>query len=431
MKTRQTAGEASRAAPRIVQLEPGNMLARFGTFASFRVPAYRIYYGCMLGHWFAWSMQQVVRALLMFRLTGSGTTIGGLALASALPTLSLSLLGGAIGDSVQKKFILVIGRGVLALNALAISFALYSGFLSRSHPDSWWLLIVSAAIEGATNGFVLPTNISIVPELVGEDLIMNGLSLAVLGGNVFQLIGPTVGGFLIDAHGFLPVYFFMSCLFVSDAVMSTLLPRRSPMAPRKTKPLRDAMDGILYLRTNPTILLLVIFAVCHIVSGLPFMQLLPVFTERVLKVTASKLGLLTSAAGVGALIGSLVIASLPRKNRGILVLASGMIMGVPILIFVSSHSWLLCLLLMPFIGLGPAMHASLTSTLVQTYVEPDYRSRMQGLVTMAGGLASFGTLLGGLLTDVIGVRLAVASEALFLTLVAAMLMGWSRLPSLE
>ena len=191
------------------------------------------------------------------------------------------------------------------------------------------------------------------------------------------------------------------------------------------------MDGILYLRTNPTILLLVIFAVCHIVSGLPFMQLLPVFTERVLRVTASKLGLLTSAAGVGALIGSLVIASLPRKNRGILVLASGMIMGVPILIFVSSHSWLLCLLLMPFIGLGPAMHASLTSTLVQTYVEPDYRSRMQGLVTMAGGLASFGTLLGGLLTDVIGVRLAVASEALFLTLVTAMLMGWSRLPSLE
>jgi len=72
-------------------------------FESFKYPAFRIYYGGMAGQWFATTMQTMVRSLLIYRLTGSATMIGIMALAQAIPQLVMCLFGGALADRLQKK----------------------------------------------------------------------------------------------------------------------------------------------------------------------------------------------------------------------------------------------------------------------------------------------------------------------------------------
>jgi len=80
---------------------------------------------------------------------------------------------------------------------------------------------------------------------------------------------------------------------------------------------------------------------------------------------------------------------------------------------------------MLFVGIGPSIHGAITSTLVQSYAEPAYRSRMQSLVTMGMALASFGAFLTGVLSDAFGVQWAVGSMAIFLTAVSLGLIVFS------
>ena len=72
------------------------------------------------------------------------------------------------------------------------------------------------------------------------------------------------------------------------------------------------------------------------------------------------------------------------------------------------------------------MHQTLSQSLVQYYVEPDYRGRMQSFVMMGQGVASFGTFIAGVLSDAIGVQWSVGGMAIFLTVVSIGFMLSSR-----
>jgi len=394
-----------------------NPLANLKTFESFRTPGYRIYYGSMVGNWFAMSMQMVVRSLLIYRLTGSVAIVGSLALANAIPTLLVSLLGGAIADRAQKKYILLASRIGLSMVALGIAFALASGYLSPQNQGSWWVLMAGAALEGILNGFVYPTNMSIIPEIVSRERLMNAISLSTMGQNIFRLVGPALAGYLIDTYDFVAVYFLMFGIYIIATIFTGFLPRTSVRAVRGGSPLTDMVQGIRYIGRETIILLIVIFFVSHVIFGQPFNVLLPVFTDSILKVSASKMGLLISVAGIGALLGSLILASAPSRKRGMLLILSALAMGLPIIVFSFTRSWYISLAMMPFIGFAPSIHATLSATLVQSYADPDYRARMQSFVTMAGGLASFGTFLTGIMAEATGVQWAVGGMAIGLTLV--------------
>ena len=180
------------------------------TFQSFQYPAYRIYYFSMVGNWAALSMQMIVRALLAYRLTESAALIGLLALAQSIPIITVSIFGGAIADRIQKKYILFIGRSGSAISSLGIAIALSLGYLSPENPGSAGLLIASAVLDGLVIGISQPALMSIIPEIVGIDAVMNAISLSNMGQTIFRLISPTLAGFLIDSYNFSIVYYFMA-----------------------------------------------------------------------------------------------------------------------------------------------------------------------------------------------------------------------------
>ena len=203
----------------------GVALHNLRTFKSFRIPVYRTYYGAMAGQWAVQSMLMMTNALLVYRLTGSGTIIGVVTLAQGLPQTLIALFGGIVADRTQKKHILLFSQIFLAFIGLAFAVAFSMGYVSS---ERWWLLLVLAAFEGSLLGFLQPASFSIIPEIVGGEQVMNAISLSSMGHTVFRLIGPSVAGFLIDAKGFPIIYYMMSGLYILGSVFAHLLPNTSP-----------------------------------------------------------------------------------------------------------------------------------------------------------------------------------------------------------
>lgn len=398
------------------EMEPGRSKTTFGrqTFRSFRNPVYRIYYGGLLGQMGAMNMQMMARSLLIYRLTGSAAILGALALAHAIPMLVLSLFGGVIADRVQKKYVLLIGQAGSAVVTIGVAVALSLGYLSADNAGSWWILVVASIFQGTIMGLMMPSRQAIIPEIVSGDELMNAISLGAMGANVLRLFAPALTGFLIDAYDFGAVYYAVSGLYLISVVFVYFLPQTSTISSRGSGALDSIKEGLQYVWHETTILLVLAFALFNIILAMPLMQLLPIFTEDILKVGATGMGILMGVSGGGAIVGSLVLASLPNKKRGLMMLAAGLILGLALVGFSFSNSWHLSLAMIIFFGLGQAGGMALANTLIQHYVEDKYRGRVMSILLMQWGLMSFSTFIAGLVAESLGVQWAIGGFALVL-----------------
>ena len=185
--------------------EPGG-IAGYGrrVFSSFRNPSYRLYYYSLVGHWAPMQMQMVTRTLLIYRITGSGSLLGLMALAGAIPMLVLSLYGGALADRLDKRKILIASQTASAAVTIAVALTLAFGYLSADVPGSWWVLIMSSLMQGVIMGIMMPSRASMVPEIVDPEDLMNAISLNNMGMNVFRILAPAAAGFIISGFSCCP-----------------------------------------------------------------------------------------------------------------------------------------------------------------------------------------------------------------------------------
>ena len=396
----------------------GISLRNLRTFSSLKNPVYRLYYGGILGQRASMNMQMIARSRLVYRLTGSAAILGIMSLFHALPMLLLALFGGIIADRVQKKYVLLAGMACSAVVSLGVALALNLGYLSTDRAGSWWILAVASLLQGSVMGLMIPSRQAIIPEIVSEEQLMNAISLDSLGQNTFRLMAPAISGFLIDAFDFKAVYYVMTGLYVMGPVFISFMPLTSTMTARGRRALADIIEGFKYIRHETTILLILVFTLCVVFLSMPYMTLMPIFTEDVLDVGASGLGMLVSISGVGAMIGSLVLASLPNKRRGVMLLVSSLILGVALAGFSFSSSWYLSLALIVFVGLGQAGRMALGNTLIQYYVDDDYRGRVMSVYMMEFGMTSFASFAAGMMAEAMGAQWTLGGFAMVLVLVS-------------
>jgi MFS family permease len=388
------------------------------TFSSLKNPVYRLYYGGMLGQMAAMNMQMVTRSLLTYRLTGSAAILGILALANAIPMTLLALFGGLLADRMQKKYVLVAGQSSSALVSLGVALALSFGYLSAERAGSWWILIAASGIQGAIMGLMMPSRQAIIAEIVSSDQLMNAVALNTLGMNVLRFVSPALAGLLIDFHSFEAVYYTMTGMYLIAVVFVSFLPLTGTQGVMGQGIITDLKDSLQYVWRDRTIFLVLIITLVLVVLSRPYQFLLPIFTEDILKVGATGLGVLLSVSGVGAMLGSLLLASIPNRRRGIMLLFAGLILGLALIFFSFSESWFLSLALIAIIGFGDTGRVALANTLVQYYVSDDYRGRVMSLLMMEFGIMSFGVFFSGLLAEAIGVQWSVGGLAMGLTVIS-------------
>jgi len=278
----------------------------------------------------------------------------------------------------------------------------------------------------------MPSRQAIVAEIVGETNLMNAIALNAFGMNTLRILAPALAGFIIDSLGFEFIYYGMTALYIMAVISITCMPITHTLAKTKHGVLTDLKDGLQYIINETTILFVLVFVLFAVVLSMPYLFLMPIFADDILEVGAKGMGVLISVSGLGAIVGSVILASLPNRGRGALLLVSGLVLGLALACFSFSQSWYLSLFLIALVGFGHAGRQTLGNTLLQFYVTADYRGRVMSIYMMEFGVMSFGVFFASLLTENIGVQWSVGGLALGLALLSLLALAFvPRIRNLE
>jgi MFS family permease len=371
----------------------------------------------MVGHWSSMNMQMFARNLLVWYITGSGTVLGVLSLSHAIPMILFTLPGGVLADRLQKKTVIQVCQVVSVLISLGTTLAIVFDYLSPAHPESWWVLALSGILQGTVMGIMTPSRAAIISEIVPPAHLMNAISLNNMGMNIFRIISPALAGVLVDALGFWVVYAIMTFMIVTSVFFIAMVPATSsPMGTTGVgNSLQDVVEGWKYIRGQKTIFAILLFTAVGMILGAPYSQLLPMFADpAILNISATTLGILMMVSGIGAIIGSLILASLTERRRGLILISAVFMMGLALAGF-SFSVWLpVSLTFIFFIGMGSTVQMALGNSLIQYYVDAPYRGRVLSFFMLCFGLSSLGAFFAGILAEGIGVQWAVGSLAMLL-----------------
>ena len=405
---------------------------RFRTFdAVIDVPAFRWYLLSQVGNQSAQLMQMVVRGFLAYQLTGSFAALGLVELAAAGPRVLLALYGGVVADRAARRVIIQIGQALNASIAAILATLLFADMLRFEH------LMFGALAQGVLNSFVMPARQAMIPEIVGTSRLMNAFALNQLVMNILRLGAPALAGVLIAAFGGGWVFATMSGLFLFALFTLFMVPKvtaadRAASADRpgggRTQSRtggREIMEAVRYLRGQPILYTLLGLHCIIGILALPYQRLLPGFVDQVLAGgdhdrTAILMGALLSFTAIGALAGSLLIASLPNRERGKLLIGSLVFFAIGLFAFAMSTSFWLSAGIVIILGVGQAGRQSLIQILIQSYVSDEYRGRVSSIIVLEDGIESFGIFLIALLAEYAGPQVALGLVAIALALLA----GW-------
>jgi MFS family permease len=345
-------------------------------------------------------MHRITMPWLVYHLTGSVFLLGVVSFAGQIPTFLLTPLAGVITDRWSKYNVILAAQVLSMIQAFILAILCLSGNVQL------WQIVVLATGLGVVNAFEVPARQSFVIDMVEkkEDL-GNAIALNSLIFNGARLIGPSVAGIILAASSE-GVCFMINAISYVFVIVSLLMMEKIQKKPikKETNVLRELIDGWHYTFGYAPIKHLIILLTISSLLGMSYSVLMPVFTKDILHGGSNVYGFLMGAAGFGALMGAIFLASKESVIKmGRIVPFSAMLFGLSLIGLAFSRSILVSLVLMLFIGLGMMMQTAASNTILQTITDDDKRGRVMGFYSMSiMGTAPFGSLLAGALAKGIG-----------------------------
>lgn len=375
---------------------------------------------------FAMNMQIIARGWLVYAMTESATDLALVTLSFMAPQVFLSLWGGVVADRFVKRRILIIAQLSNCVATVAMAAIIMAGRVTFA--DFIWF----GLFNGSVLAFSMPARHAFVPDLVPRRLIFTAMALNTAGMNLARVLGPVIAGFVIawaaagdttSARGVGIVYCLIAALyFIAAATVFFVQSRGAPRQGSGASPLADMREGIAYVYAHPPVKGLILLSIVPFLFGMPMNTLLPAFNQDILGGGADDLGLLVSAMGVGAIVGSVTLAAageLRRKRTALLALSAGWALSVAALGVAGNMAW--AMLVVAAFGWMSSSTMALNRGLLQTQTTYTMRGRVMSIDMMCHGLMPLGAIPIGLIADAFGVAAALlASGALFALTVAGM-----------
>lgn len=369
-------------------------------FRALRSRNYRLFFGgqtvSLIGTW----ITRTATSWLVYRLTGSAFLLGMVGFAGQIPTFLLTPIAGVLVDRWNRHRILVITQVLSMVQSFALAVLTMSGIITV------WHIIALSILQGLVNAFDMPGRQSFVIEMVeNKEDLGNAIALNSSMVNGARLLGPSIAGILIAAAGE-GICFLIDGISYIAVIASLLAMRVTPrgIEPQGTDIIEGLKEGFSYaLGFAPTRAILLLLALVSLM-GMPYMVLMPIFASDVLHGGPHTLGFLMAASGVGALSGSIYLASRETvRGLGKIIALTSAVFGIGLIGFSLSHVFWLSMLLVLIVGFGMMVQMASSNTILQTIVDEDKRGRLMSFYTMALiGMAPFGSLLAGGLASKIG-----------------------------
>jgi MFS family permease len=387
------------------------------TFESLKERNFRLLWLGMLPSTLAMQMGMVANGYLAYDLTGSAAAVGFVTLGFGIPMLFLSLVGGVVADRFSKRQILLVTQSVVGSAAVILATLVLSDVIRI------WHMTLVAFMMGTAFAFNMPARQSYVAELVGRERLTNAVALNNTGMNMARVVGPSIAGALIGIAfiGIGGVYILMALMYVIVITSIYRLPDRGVQPTTgKRRGLDSLVDGLKYIRHSPVLSALMLLAFAPTLLGMSYQALMPVFAEDVFAVGPSGLGLLMTVNGIGALVGSLGVATFGNfRRRGLLQIGLGVTFGLSIAIFAFSQSILVAFPALVVIGAASAAYMALNMSLVMEYAEPAFHGRVMSINMMTFSLMPLSVVPTGFLVDIFGAPTVIGCAGLLLMTIVA------------
>ncbi|HET9692114.1 MAG TPA: MFS transporter [Acidimicrobiales bacterium] len=371
-------------------------------------------------------MQNVALGVFAYQVSHSASFVALLGFAQMGPLLALAMVGGALGDAVDRKVLLIACQVEQMVMSVVLAWVAASPHPSRA------LLVGCVLAIGIGNALNAPTLTAVMPLLVGRRDLPGAVSLQSVQMNLSRVVGPAVGGLALPAIGASGIFAVNAVTYLFAVVTIALVAIPPADRGHGEAALTRLLGGVAVARRDPVVrrCLLTIAAISFFC--LPFIGLMPVLAAHDLHVSPSNItyGLLYATFGLGAAIGAVSVGTvMVGWSRPHIVRAGLAAFAAALVVFGLVRSPAAAFPAVLLVGVSYFATVTALSTLLQSTIADRVRGRVMALWLMGfGGTVPLGLLAGGAVTGVTSIGTVVVGGGVVAAVLSA---AWWRATALN
>ncbi|SEH37966.1 MFS transporter [Chryseobacterium culicis] len=391
-------------------------ISNISTFRAFRSTNYTLYFfGRSVSQFGTW-MQRTAVVWVVYSMTQSAFMLGLTIFAEQFPSFLFSAFGGVAADRYNRYKIIQITQILSLIQASLLAFLVMTG-----HQNIWSFIVLSVFL-GIINAYDIPARQAMINEVVTDDEdLPSALSLSAAMASIAKLAGPALSGIILQKFGAGTCFLINAASFAAVMVSISLMKIKIiPKKPVKKGTFTELAEGFRYLRKEPSISLVIIMLSITGLLILPYDTLIPVYAKEIFKGDAETFGYISSFIGIGAVLGTVFLASLKKgaSMRNILILSTA-ILSIGLICFSYATNFYWSMFFAALTGLGGVAQFTTCNIIVQSEVIPEMRSRaISILLTAIFGMLPVGSVLIGFVSEKIGAPKTLLLEGLAGILIA-------------
>ena len=346
----------------------------------------------------AGQIRNVATLYQVYDISGSAFKLGLTGFLETLPFIIFGLYAGAVADAFDRKKMLV------ATISLQIVPNLVLGILTLTGATQVWHIYALGLVGAFVEVFNWPARAAMIPRLVPQSLLMNAMVVNTMILQTSFLVGPAIGGFLIDQVGLATAYFASTLLFVPAAIAIVSVKASGKIeGARRRVNFKSIIEGIEFIWIQRIILSLFLLDFAVVLVGF-YRPILPIFAADVFKTGAAGLGLLYAAPSAGSLLGTtalLMAGDVQRK--GVLVIVAALFFAAGLALLGISQWFWMAVVAVLLLGFADSISVAIRRTVVQLLAPDGMLGRAASLITVfAQTTNGLGALLAGITAQYMG-----------------------------
>jgi len=391
-------------------------ISDFTVLRAFRSVNYTLYFtGRAVSQFGTW-MQRTAVIWVVYSITHSAFLLGVTIFAEQFPSFLFSIFGGVAADRYDRYKVIKLTQITSMIQAILLAALVITG-----HTIVWAILVLSV-ILGIINAFDVPARQALVHDVVADQAdLPNALSLTTATASLAQLLGPALAGIVLSAFG-AGVCFLLNAASFGAVIISLLLMKLPVHQPKKSekKILTEFAEGFSYLKKTPDIGMVILMLAIISLFVLPYNTVIPIFAKVIFKGNASTFGYITSFIGVGAVSGTIFLASRkPGTHLKRILFVSTIIMGIGLMGFSQIINFPIAMFFAILTGFGAIAQFTVSNIIVQSESTPQMRGRVISILLMAiFGMMPLGSVVIGAVSEHIGAPTTVLAQGIISIVVA-------------
>ncbi|MCX7618540.1 MFS transporter [Tepidiforma sp.] len=392
--------------------------------AALRQPSFAAYAAARLAAAVAMTLLNAAILYHVYQLTGSAFQLAFIGLARFLPSLGLTLVGGAVADSRNRKVIVMAALAVPAAASATLFAATAGGAVSA---PLIYALVLCVAVAAA---FENPARQALLPQLVTPETFPNAIVVSSTIQSLGFVTGPALAGLCIALAGVEAAYAVHAVLVLLAIGLTALLRPRPVAGPRRAVSLAAIREGLEFvIRRQPIVGAMTLDMFAVIFGGAQ--ALLPIYATDILGVGGVGYGILAASLEAGALLMSVCLIFLPPiRPAGRVLLVTVALFGLGTILFGLSRNFYLSVATYAAIGMADQVSVVLRQTIIQLATPDDLRGRVSSVnMLFIGASNQLGAVESGLVAGLTNATFAVVSGGIGTLAVVAIVAA--RLPGLR